>query len=837
MKRLIALLLLAVGSACWSQTSYPPLTPTTVFPLVDSSGLTITRESVPGKPFSVVGPRGAFLGQQDGTFEAWLFPWKILSGMRLTASMKDYPVPIEINQQEGTIQVHPGYTVITFAHANLTIREILFAPRESSDGTGLVGLFQISSIRPVTITFHFTPEMKRMWPASTEDNFPEWVKTEGGGGFYVLHQTLEQNGAAIGMPHTEYGILPPYQEKPKIYPLEFVLQFDPAKDTNSYFPLLLALGEGKEAATTQALAKTLAELNASVPTLYRQTDAYWGQFSAKRLTIDTPDPALNEAFRWATVSIDQLQVLATPGRKETGLTAGFYASGDSDRPGFGWFFGRDSLWTIYAVGSYGDFDLCRKEFEFLMRRQRDDGKIMHEYAQTAALVDWKSLPYLYASADGTLLFLMAMNDYVSVSGDSAFATQHWDSIQRAWQFETTHDTDGDGIYDNSQGTGWVESWIPSMPHQEIYLAALDQQSSTAFARLARATGHADVAAAAEERARHIADVIEKEYYRPDKNIYAFSHNPDGTTDDSATIYPTVAAWDGSYSLQRLAPMLNRWASSEFSTDWGTRDLSPQTSFYDPISYHQGSVWPLFTGWTSLAEYRTGRPLSGYAHLMQNADLTWSQDLGNVTELLSGEYFQPFGRSTPHQLWSSAMVITPVLRGIFGLEWNAMQHTLTVTPSLPAEWDHASLHNVPLGAGHYDLEMKKEGRELVVRMTGDKAGELHLASKSAGARTEADTLRIPLAAVEVGIEHGLPLPGAITSQLKVLNQTQDARSLTLELAAQAGSRQTLHLRINDPKVKVIADGADIGAGGGPVRDLQVSFPAGAGYQQKTVHLRW
>lgn len=68
-------------------------------------------------------------------------------------------------------------------------------------------------------------------------------------------------------------------------------------------------------------------------------------------------------------------------------------------------------------------------------------------------------------------------------------------------------------------------------------------------------------------------------------------------------------------------MLERWASAEFSTDWGTRDVSDQTPFYDPISYHQGSVWPLFTGWVPLAEYRACRPLAGYQHLMQNAALT------------------------------------------------------------------------------------------------------------------------------------------------------------------------------------------------------------------------
>ena len=51
-------------------------------------------------------------------------------------------------------------------------------------------------------------------------------------------------------------------------------------------------------------------------------------------------------------------------------------------------------------------------------------------------------------------------------------------------------------------------------------------------------------------------------------------------------------------------MLSRWASPEFSTDWGTRDISEHTPFYDPISYHQGSIWPLVHGlgrrWPSIA---------------------------------------------------------------------------------------------------------------------------------------------------------------------------------------------------------------------------------------------
>ena len=64
---------------------------------------------------------------------------------------------------------------------------------------------------------------------------------------------------------------------------------------------------------------------------------------------------------------------------------------------------------------------------------------MHEWSQTANLVDWKALPYEYASADATELLQMVMNDYVHISGDTQFAAEHWDQLLRAWQFETGHD--------------------------------------------------------------------------------------------------------------------------------------------------------------------------------------------------------------------------------------------------------------------------------------------------------------------------------------------------------------------------------------------------------------
>ena len=281
-------------------------------------------------------------------------------------------------------------------------------------------------------------------------------------------------------------------------------------------------------------------------------------------------------------------------------------------------------------------------------------------------------------------------------------------------------------------------------------------------------------------------------------------------------------------------MLGRWASQEFSTDWGTRDLSPSVSFYDPISYHQGTVWPLFTGWVSLSEYRNGRSLSGYAHLMQNASLTWAQNPGAVTELLSGEFYRWLGRSTSHQLWSSAMVVTPTLRGLFGLEWSATQNILTITPSLPAEWNEAKIKRIPIAQSHIELEMRRSGSMLTVRRTDKGSQAIKLQSRKAGARVENGELRIPLPAAEISIAHEMPEAGARTSQMKVLDQKEAPRSLRVQLSAPANTSQTLFLRLNDPKIQLRIEGAERSADSAHIR---VQFPSGAGYVEKTVTLSW
>src|SRR6201996_1690871 len=846
---LAGVLLLSWADLAIAQAPPPPLAVSIpslrVFPMKALDLPSITREVVPIKPFSVIGPRGAVLGQQDGSYEAWIFPWKIFSDMRITAEMQDYPVPFDVNEHAAEVEVQPNSTTITYSHANFTIRQTMIAPKEGATDVGVMVFYQIEAVRPMKLTFTFHPVMQRMWPAQSDDvPAPEWVEDDGGrSGFYILHLNFPDHAAAVAMPGTQAGIHAPYQESPRDWPLQFVLSFDPRTDSGKIFPLFLTFANSPQTTDKMAMAQALVDLNRSAPTIFATNEMYYRRLLNTATSIETPDASLNDAFTWAIAAIDQLRVKTTPDLSEEALTAGFVSSGNAARPGFGWFFGRDALWSLYATNSYGDFHTTKAEIEFLLARQRADGKVMHEWSQTANLVDWKALPYEYASSDATLLLQMAVNDYVRISGDTQFAAAHWEQLLRAWKFVTSH-VSPDGIYNNLQGSGWGESWIPSVPRQEVYLAALDQQASTAFADLARVTGHADLAREAEQRSARIGPLIEREYYIAQANAYAFSRNDDGSTDATATIFPSVAWWDGHFALKQAEPMFERWASNEFSTDWGTRLLSDKTEFYDPISYHQGSVWPLFNGWVSVAEYRAGHSLSGYAHLMQNADLTYAQDLGSVTELLSGEFYQVLGRSTAHQLWSSAMVISPILRGIFGLQWDEPHHELSVSPHLPADWNRATIHRLPFGGARVDLTMRRDRQTLVIAASGTGASGLHLTSQVEGVREQNGELRVPLPAVEVFAGHEFPTFGSETHQMKVLAERNEGRSLRLVLSAPAGTVQSLGVRVNGPGLQPRFENAHAGAISDGLGRFTVTFPPSsegnpsvAPYVRQTVSISW
>jgi glycogen debranching enzyme len=828
----IIVLFIASISSAVAQALFAPIAR---FPL-DSNPLVIRQRAQTNRPFSVTGQRGAILGQQDGSFELWLLPVKMLHKAHLTARLQGYDAVIDLSDYASQIEVRPDHTTITYSHAAITVKQHMFIPRSAQSGVATaIVLFEIHAVLPATVTLQFEPSMERMWPAPNFGRPGSAWTSLGTGGFYTLDTDNPNFFGMVAMPGSTRGLLRPYQERPQTLPLEFNMSYDPARDDGRFFPLLTAVTgvSGHQELSRSQLQQQLLTAANSLPSLYRSTADFYDRFFDTRLTVETPDQKLNEALRWAEVSIEEAKVASTQG---VGLAGGWFTSGDSARPGFGWFFGRDTLWTLYAINSYGDFESSKQAMDFLLSHQRADGKMMHEVSQTADLVDWKHLPYLYASADSTPLFIMQMEDYVRSSGDVAYLRAHWDNVKRAYAFTRAHTTNG--AYDNSQGTGWVEEWIPKPPEQEIYLVALDEQSNGAMQRLAKLMGDNSLELSSAQQAGVISNYLST--FRNADGVYNFSHNTDGSFETQPTVFPAVAWWSGHLSLSRADAMFDMWASPKFSTDWGMRSMAEGAATYDPLSYHHGSVWPLYTGWTALAEYRANRSLAAYDSLEQNIELTWLQDPGAVTEVLSGQFYQTLGRSSSHQLWSSAMVLTPAIRGLFGLEANVPEGRLRVDPHLPAQWSNISIENVPYGNTPLKLEMHREENHLDVQAISQKPVKLCLQDANDFFKNiacdQVESTRhhilVPLPAVEVSLERHPAEPGSEVSQWKVIRQVEGPHSLKIFFQARGGTSQRLYLRTNSHLRNLEVVGAQRSGDW-----LTAAAPTRDGYAEQTVEITW
>ena len=256
----------------------------------------------------------------------------------------------------------------------------------------------------------------------------------------------------------------PYQEEPRDVPVQFTIG-PGAGSRATLVPIVIAGSVSGGADARAAYTRVIG----SVPALLRRNVDHYSRVVTATLDVETPDERLNAAFRWAKVGIDK--GVATNPLLGTGLVAGFRTSGDSERPGFAWFFGRDAIWTTLAINGYGDFATTKQALEFLRGFQREDGKIPHEISQSASLLPWfTAYPYAWASADATPLFIVACADYWRVSGDAAFVRAAWPSIVKAFRFSAATDTDGNGLIENTGvGHGWVEGGALYPPHEEIYL--------------------------------------------------------------------------------------------------------------------------------------------------------------------------------------------------------------------------------------------------------------------------------------------------------------------------------------------------------------------------------
>jgi hypothetical protein len=187
------------------------------------------------------------------------------------------------------------------------------------------------------------------------------------------------------------------------------------------------------------------------------------------------------------------------------------------------------------------------------------------------------------------------------------------------------------------------------------------------------------------------------------------------------------------------------------------------------------------------------------------------------------------------MWSSAMVIAPLLRGLFGVSCDFPNKAIHVNPHLPAEWDHARLRNVALGSITVDLafDRNRAGKLTVRAVTPQNESFCLVKDMSATCKVvtaSVHMLTIDEPPVQLGILTSLPEPGSETRQLKVLDEQYSQRQVVFRFAARAQSAYDLPVRLNRSHIAVA--GGEVAGG-----KLHLQFPNGEGYQSKSVTFSW
>jgi hypothetical protein len=335
----------------------------------NSNALELSRAVRPWEFLPVTGMRAGLLGNESGRMEAWVYPLKILREFHLKFHTEGKVIPAEALAR--TITVRPESSAILYAGDTFRVQETFFVPVHEQ---GAVIVLDVETEQPFEIEAAFHRDFQLEWPAALGATYSNWVAEQR---VFYFGEEQKKFAALVGSPTAAE----PQEEYQTNYSEARESSFRlgaTAKGKERKLIVIAGSLEGRAAAE-----KTYRHLKTDYADLLKESAEYYRNSLAQTVTLDLPDTQLQRAYDWSRASM--LQGMVTNPFLGTGLVAGYRGSGESQRPGFAWFFGRDSFWTSLALNAEGDFSNSRTALEFISKFQREHGKIPHEISQGAFL--------------------------------------------------------------------------------------------------------------------------------------------------------------------------------------------------------------------------------------------------------------------------------------------------------------------------------------------------------------------------------------------------------------------------------------------------------------------
>jgi glycogen debranching enzyme len=678
----------------------------------------LSRIANPAQYFDKIGRKAAIMGFENGSFEAWVWPWKPLRNFDLQFFTGSSTTPISSKDIVKSISVTPEATTITYSYESFSVREIIIVPVEEP---GVIILLDVNAIEPISIVPGFIPVMQPQWPAGVGGQYSYWNNDINA---FVISASGQKNYFVLGSPAGEKMTAPPAHMFAD-NPLQFRIQINPETGSQSFIPIVLAGGIDT---TFQAVSEFYTDLWKNAEKYYQKNYDYYNQLSNSTIKLKTPSEKFNLAFEWGKVSLHNL--LVDNKRLGKGLVAGYGMSGSGGRPGFAWYFGGDAFINILPMNSYQDFEAVKDALRFVQKWQRKEafpvkeknkdeiGKVAHELSQSEGLIDWfNDYRYAYIHADTTPWYILAIGDYYRQTGDIQFIKESWKSIINAFEWSLRKDSNKDGLIDlNDSGLGVLEFGELVRSFNDLYTQAIFTKSLKELAEMAKAVGDNETSRKASELFPIANKKLEELFWVNDLGFYSFSADKQGNQVREKVIYSLMAVMLELMDDDRSRSTLEKFSGADMVTDWGVRNLNIASKYYHPSNYNYGAIWPYTSYPVATSLYNYNYNLNAYKLLDATINHIFDNGLGVSPEVFSGALNNKLAEAYHDQGFSISGYMMPTLRGLLGLKADAVNNKLYFSPKLPADWNDLEINNIQVGSNKVNLKVQRTKSEYILNVT-------------------------------------------------------------------------------------------------------------------------
>jgi glycogen debranching enzyme len=420
--------------------------------------------------------------------------------------------------------------------------------------------------------------------------------------------------------------------------------------------------------------------------------------------------------------------------------------------GIPWFvapFGRDSLITALQMLPF-EPSVARGTLRYLARHQatvedeftdQQPGKILHELRR-GELANLREIPFIpyYGTVDATPLFVVLLAGYVRWTGDRDLARELWPAVRAAltWM-QGPGSPDGDGYlkYVQRSSTGLLnQGWKDSrdaimhasgeLARAPIALAEVQGYHYAALvgaADLSDAIGGGEQASDLRDAAVRLRARFEHDFWLEDEGFYALALDGDGRPCRVISSNPGHCLWTGIVDPERAPSVAKHLLGDAMFTGWGVRTLSARERLYNPMSYHNGSVWPHDTAITAagLRRYGLADAFLALSTGLFQAVLHW--DGLRMPELFCGFPRQPGYGPTRYpvacspQAWAAGVVFE-LVSGMLGFMPDARRNQLTLDrPILPTWLNWVEVRNLQFRGSRLSFIVERGRQGSAVELLG------------------------------------------------------------------------------------------------------------------------